>query len=652
MLTEPLTLTTDLPAPSRTTRRASALLISEARWALLAVALFAIGGTLQLSGAPSALWWTAYLACYLAGGWEPALAGMKALREKTLDVDLLMVLAAILAASIGQVFDGALLIVIFATSGALEAIATKHTRDSVTALLDLAPEQAARVNANGTETVLPTVNLLVGDAIRIRPGERIGADGTVIEGLSDVDQASITGESVPSTKEPGTEVFAGTMNGSGTLLVRVDRRAEDSVVARIVRLVEEASETKAKTQLFIENIEQKYSLGMVAATLALFFVPLALGATLESTLLRAITFMIVASPCAVVLATMPPLLSAIANAGRHGVLVKSAVVMEQLGLTDTAAFDKTGTLTLGTPRVVAVEPLADNNLTSTELLRLAGAAELPSQHPLGIAITAAAQQAQPGSPLPSARDFVSQPGRGVQAVVESRRVEVFAPHSPGSSSLDHELAPLISAREANGQSVVLVAIDGRPQGLISLADQLRPQADRAVQALAAITEHPPVMMSGDNRAATEGLARQVGIGDVRAELLPEDKVTAVRELEATGRRVMLIGDGVNDAPAMAAAHLGMAMGRKGSDLALETADAVIVRDDLTAVSKVIALSRRARRLVIANLVIAGTVIVTLATWDLVGTLPLPIAVAGHEGSTVLVGLNGLRLLHSSAWEKD
>ncbi|WP_425268721.1 HAD-IC family P-type ATPase [Kitasatospora cheerisanensis] len=266
-----------------------------------------------------------------------------------------MIVAALGAAAVGQVMDGALLIVIFATSGALEAIATARTADSVRGLLDLAPATATRLTGDagsgsgyGEETV-PVEELTVGDTVLVRPGERIGADGRVLDGTGEVDQATITGEPLPVAKRPGDEVFAGTLNGTGALRIRVERDATDSVIARIVAMVEEASETKAPTQLFIEKVEQRYSLGMVAATLAVFAVPLALGAAFTGSLLRAMTFMIVASPCAVVLATMPPLLSAIANAGRHGVLVKSAVVMERLGQVDAVALDKTGTLTEGTP---------------------------------------------------------------------------------------------------------------------------------------------------------------------------------------------------------------------------------------------------------------------------------------------------------------
>ncbi|HEY4024698.1 MAG TPA: HAD-IC family P-type ATPase, partial [Pseudonocardiaceae bacterium] len=332
-------------------RRTRLFALSEMRWAAGALALFLAGLAAQLGGGPAWMWWTLYLACYAAGGWEPALAGLRALRGKTLDVDLLMVAAAIGAAAIGQITDGALLIVIFATSGALEALATARTEDSIRGLLDLAPDTATRAGDDGTEHTVKATDLEVGDVLVVRPGERIAADATVIAGSSEVDQATITGEPLPVDKTEGDEVFAGTLNGTGSLRIRVDRRAEDSVVARIATLVEQASQTKARTQLFIERVEQRYSIGMVAVTLAVFVLPLLFGDPLQRALLRSMTFMIVASPCAVVLATMPPLLAAIANAGRHGVLAKSAVVLEQLGATTQLAFDKTGTLTRGAPEL-------------------------------------------------------------------------------------------------------------------------------------------------------------------------------------------------------------------------------------------------------------------------------------------------------------
>ncbi|WP_424853050.1 heavy metal translocating P-type ATPase [Streptomyces sp. SAI-170] len=769
---------TSRPAPARPAatpprRRTRVLALPEARWALASLLAFLAALTLDLGGAPAWAHAPLYAVAYVTGGWEPALEGLRALREKTLDVDLLMIVAALGAAAIGQVLDGALLIVIFATSGALEALATARTADSVRGLLDLAPSRATRLTAEGEETVA-TAELAVGDVLLIRPGERIGADGTVLDGVSEADQATITGEPLPVVKRPGDEVFAGTLNGTGALRVRVERDPADSVIARIVTLVEEASRTKAPTQLFIEKVEQRYAVGVVAATLAVFAVPLAFGASVTDALLRAMTFMIVASPCAVVLATMPPLLSAIANAGRHGVLVKSAVAMERLGEIDTAALDKTGTLTEGVPEVTGVRPLPDSGLDTDALLALAAAAEHSSEHPLARAIVSAARGR--GLPVAAAEDFNAVPGVGVTATVGGRKVTVgraaeveedglrrgtradgrafgapadiqaagagVLPGSSGPSGAGGGPGALGSAGAGGGQAsgpsgaaevvpgtpaqsgavgvvpgasgpsgavgvvpgasgpsgaaevvpgtpaqsgaagaesgtpglsgadaagpgcrpgtpgpsghpggvtVVRVERDGVLVGTLALSDRLRPDAAATTAELAALTGAAPLLLTGDNEATAARVAEATGLTDVRAGLLPDGKVDVVRGLEQAGRKVLFVGDGVNDAPALAAAHSGVAMGRAGSDLALETADAVIVRDELTAVPAVIRLSREARRLVRQNLVIAGTFITVLVVWDLVGHLPLPLGVAGHEGSTVLVGLNGLRLLRESAW---
>ena len=629
------------------TPRSSAWSLLEVRWALIATGLFGLGLLAQLAGGPAWLYWALYLGCYVTGGWEPGLAGLQALRDKTLDVDLLMVAAAIGAAAIGQVFDGALLIVIFATSGALEAVATKRTEDSVRGLLDLAPETATRVTGTGAEDVVDTAILDVGDVLLIRPGERVGGDGLVVEGVSEVDQATITGEPLPVDKAAGDDVFAGTLNGTGTLRVRVTRPAADTVIARIVAMVAEASASKARMQLFIEKVEQRYSVGMVAATIALFVIPLWFGADVQSALLRAMTFMIVASPCALVLSTMPPLLAAIANAGRHGVLVKSAVVLEKLATVTQVALDKTGTLTEGAPWLTDIHTLPGTGLCDTALLSLAAAAENPSEHPLARAIVAAARDEN--LPLRPATDFASTPGRGVRARIGDDLVEVGSP-----ALLDgrgHPARAAVSDLEHAGQTAVVIRVNGLPVGVLGMADRPRGEAAHAAARVAALTGAEPVLLTGDNPRAAARLAGELGISTVRAELLPEDKVTAVRDMEAGGAKVMLVGDGVNDAPAMAAAHVGVAMGRSGSDLALETADAVITRDDLATVPAVIALARRARRVVAANLAIAATFIAVLVAWDLLGHLPLPLGVAGHEGSTVLVGLNGLRLLRNRAWPR-
>lgn len=624
-----------------TSWRAALWSVVSVRWAAVALALFLAGLVAQVNGAPMALWWTLYLGCYLAGGWGSAWAGAQALRNKALDVDLLMIVAAIGAVAIGQIFDGALLIVIFATSGALDEVATRHTADSVKGLLNLAPEQAVLVDGAGTERVVPAGELVVGDRVVVRPGERIPADGVVLSGESDVDQCSITGESVPVVRAAGDDVFAGTVNGTGVLRVAVSRNSSDSVVARIVELVSEASATKAQNQLFVEKIERRYSVAVVAATVALIAIPLMLGAALQPALLRAMTFMIVASPCAVVLATMPPLLCVIANAGRHGILLKSAAVVERFADISIVALDKTGTLTCGMPRLTAVEALRPELIDGSKLFEFAAAAEQFSEHPVGRAIVREARRR--GVAIPAADDFRAVPGRGVRATVGRDFVEVCSPQG-FRGVLPREVTDLVDA----GATAAVVVINGVAAGVLGLTDEIRCDAVDSVAALTELTSGPPVLLTGDNPRAAQHVVRDTGIVDVRAGLLPEQKVAAVRDLQARGHRVLVVGDGVNDAPAMATACASMAMGA-GSDLTLQTADAVTVRDELHTIPTIIGMARQARRVVTANLVFAGSVIAVLVLWDLFGQLPLPLGVAGHEGSTLLVALNGMRLLGNRTW---
>lgn len=625
--------------------------LSDVRWAAAALAFFAVGGIAQLAGAPIWVWLPAYLACYAAGGWGPAWDGLTALRKPRFEVDLLMVIAAVAAAAIGQWFDGALLIVIFATSGALEAVLTERTADSVRSLLEHAPDRAVRI-ADGREETVDAAVLTPGDLVLVRPGERVPADGTVTAGESEVDESTLTGEPLPGRKAVGAQVLAGTVNGTGALEVRVDRASADSVLARIARQVEEASEAKSKTQLTIERVEQPYSLIVVAATLALIGIPLLAGAAFEPTLLRAMTFMIVASPCAIVLATMPPLLAAVALAGRQGVLVKSALMMERLAEVDRAAFDKTGTLTSGRPeieRIVAFDSTPDNdsaadNTDEARLRRLAAAAEAHSEHPIGRVL---AHCALDDSDTPAeATGFQAMPGRGVRASVDGVEVLVGHPVLLEDAEDNAKAREIVAEFEAQGLTVAVVIADKRPLGAIGLTDTVRPDAAQAITTLKAQLGTDPRLLTGDHPAAARRVATAVGIRDAEATLLPGDKADRL-----AGTRTLYIGDGINDAPALAASHVGAAMGGTASDLALQSADMVLVGQRLTALPAAIDLARKARRVARANLVFAASVIAVLAAWDLFGDLPLVLGVAGHELSTVIVGLNGLRLLSRRHWNE-
>ncbi|NMH94377.1 heavy metal translocating P-type ATPase, partial [Pseudonocardia bannensis] len=628
--------------------------VPEVRRAALSLAGFAVAVPADLAGAPVALVATAYLLCYVAGGWEPAWSGLQALRERRLDVDLLMIVAALAAAAIGQYLDGGLLIVIFASSGALEAVMTARTRDSIHALLDLAPETATRLDPGG-ERQIPARELVVGDRVLVRPGERIPADGEVTDGASEVDTAGLTGEPLPRRTVPGDTVHAGTVNGTGTLQVRVDRDPADSLVAGIAAQVREASETKARRQLLIERIEQRYSVLVVGGAVALLTVPLLFGAAFEPTLLRAMTFMIVASPCAVVLATMPPLLAAIAAAGRRGVLLKDATVVEALADVDAVALDKTGTVTRGAPRVVGAVPLRG---TADELLALAGAAESGSEHALGRAVREEARRRRVVTP--EVHEFTALPGRGVRAVVggpEGAEVVVGHPALLDAAVDETDAAARARARaravvegfEADGHTAVVVLAAGLPVGVLALADELRPEAAAAIADLSAVTGHVPALLTGDAPVPARNVAAELGVTEVHAELLPAGKTAVVAGWQREGRTVLAAGDGVNDAPLLATADVGLAAGEGASALSVQAADGVLLRDPMGSLAPLITLARRARRIAQANLAFAAAVIVVLVAWDLVGTLPLVVGVAGHELSTVLVCLNGLRLLVRPGW---
>lgn len=617
----------------------SALALSEVRWAAAALVAFALAVVGDLLGAPWALVLVAYLACYVAGGWEPLLEGLGALRERRLDVDLLMVVAAVAAAAIGQRFDGGLLVVIFATSGALESVMTARTRASIDALLDLAPETATRVDPDGERTVR-AADLVAGDRVLVRPGERIPGDGQVIEGVSEVDTATLTGEPVPQRRTAGDDVLAGTVNGTGSLRVHVTADAADSVVAGIAAQVARASETRSARQLFVERIEQRYSVAVVVAALALLAVPLAVGADFRETLLRAMTFMIVASPCAVVLATMPPLLAAIAVAGRRGTLVKDATVLEALADVDAVALDKTGTVTIGRPRVLDVRAAGDRD--ADELLALAAAAESGSEHVLGRAVREHA--AARGLDVPYAAGTTAVPGTGVRARVGRHDVAVGRPELLTGPAP----APVNELRD-EGHTAVVVVVDGEFAGVLALADELRPGARDALADLTATLGRAPELLTGDACGPARRVAFELGVERVHAELLPADKVERVHRTQRSGRRVLAAGDGLNDAPLLASADVGLVVGDGAGGLGVRAADGVLTRDPVGSLAPLVRLARRARRISRANLVFAAAVIAVLVGWDLFGTLPLALGVAGHELSTVLVCLNGLRLLVWPGW---
>ncbi|NVB84158.1 MAG: cadmium-translocating P-type ATPase [Kofleriaceae bacterium] len=603
-------------------------------------AVFVVAGAL-VSHARGATWLThgLFLVGYIAGGYRQAIEGTtKLVRERELDVDLLMVVAAIGAAAIGYWFDGALLIFIFALSGTLEGYASARTQRDIESLMALNPQEAVVVR-DGTEERISIEQLAIDDIVIIKPGERIPADGMVIEGASLVNQASITGESTPIHKATGDEVFAGTINGQGGLRVRVTKPAGETVIARIIALVQEAQERRPAAQLFIEKFELRYANVVVLGALLFVIVPTTfMGWAFADALYRAMVFLVVASPCALAASMMPALLSALSNGARNGVLFKGSTFVEALGKIRAVAFDKTGTLTTGHPTVTDL--VTADNADSSALLARTASVESMSEHPIGAAIVAEARKR--GLALGTPTEFQSRIGVGAEALVDGITWRV------GKRELFAEVPPALVAEqrrlESEGNTVVLAGDGNRAQLAIALRDTVRPNARAAVDALRRLGVEHIVVITGDSETTAQACARAVGADRVHANLLPADKVRVVEELLGEYGAVAVVGDGVNDAPALATATVGIAMGGSGTDVALETADVVLMADDVSRIPYAIELGRRALRVVKQNLAIALGVIVLLVTADVLGRISLPTGVIGHEGSTLLVTLSGLRLL--------
>ncbi len=588
-----------------------------------------------------------YGAAFAVGGYYGLIDGLHELwHEHRLNVDLLMILAALGAGFIGQPAEGATLLFLFSLSNTLQAYALDRSRKAIQKLLDLRPPTAT-VRRGSRLVNLPVEDLVLGDVVLVRPGERFPIDGEVIEGTSTANQASITGESLPVAKEPGNPVFAGTVNGNGALEVRVTRLANDTTLAKIVHMVEEAQERKANTQTRLDNFEQIYAVLVLAAAGLLIALPLLLGAPFQPTFYRAMTWLVVASPCALVISTPASILSAIANGARHGILFKGGLHMEHTAELQVVAFDKTGTLTEGKPALTDLIPWGDT--PPEELLGLAAAAEARSEHPLAAAIVQETNQR--GISLLTATEFQAHTGQGIEALVAGQRIWLGNERlfQLRGVAIPTELRHQMQALENEGKTVMLLyAVNKGFLGLLAVADTLRPNAAEIISALKRLGIRKTVMLTGDNPRVAAAIAAQTGVDEFHAELLPEDKVRLLQDLRQRYGTIAMIGDGVNDAPALASADVGIAMGGAGTDVALETADVVLMADDLTHLPYALGLARRARQVVWQNLTFSLAVIVLLVATTFGLDLPLPLGVVGHEGSTVLVVLNGLRLLRYTA----
>nr|WP_294943091.1 heavy metal translocating P-type ATPase [uncultured Mucilaginibacter sp.] len=595
-----------------------------------------------------------YATGYLFGGFYTTKEAYEAISKGQFEIDFLMLVAAVGAAFLGQWAEGALLLFLFSFGHSLEHYAMGKATRSIAALADLAPKTAL-VRRDGKEIEIPIEELVLGDVIIIKPNSKISADGAVIKGESSVNQAPITGESVPVDKSPVADpdkdyddktlkaenkVFAGTINGSQVLEVKVTKLAADSTLSRLVKLVNDTEAQKSPTQLFTDKLQKYYVPGVLALVGLLLLAFLVIDEPFSKSFYRAMAVLVAASPCALAISTPSAVLSAIARAARGGVLIKGGGPLEELGGLSAIAFDKTGTLTEGKPKLTGVVALA--KLAEDEVLEIAIAVEKLSDHPLAAAIVKGGLERLKQKDIPSAKNLQSVTGHGVKATVGGKKIII------GNRSLFKNLAADVHAQveklEKEGNTTMLVAQEGEIIGLIALMDVPRKEAKKTLTELKGLGIKKMIMLTGDNQQVTEAVAKQIGITDAMGGLLPEQKVKAVQDLIRKEKKVAMIGDGVNDAPAMAKSTVGIAMGAAGSDVALETADIALMADRLDNLPFAIGLSRQSRRVIKQNLVISLGMVAILIPLTILGISGIGPAVVGHEGSTLVVVFNGLRLL--------
>ena len=616
----------------------------ELAWSLAA-------GALLIAGAAGERWFdlpsnvaiALFLGAYAFGGFDLARHAVANVRKGgfRFDIDLLMLVAATGAAVLGEWAEGGFLLFLFALAHALEHYALDRARGAIRALGELAP-RFARIVRDGREEQVPVEQVKAGGVVLVRPAERIPVDGTVLKGQSAVNQAPITGESVPVDKAAGAEVFAGTVNGDGALEITTTRAVGDRTLDRIVTLVAEAQTQKAPTQLFADRFERVFVPIVLVADVLLIVIPPMLGLwTWPVSFYRGMAMLVAATPCGLALGTPAAILAGIAQAARNGVLIKGGAHLENLGITKALAFDKTGTLTIGRPEVTDVLNL---DVPANELLRIAAAVEQKSQHPLAEAIVRRARA--DGVPVEEAGDLESLTARGVRSMVGGTPVEI------GSLRLWEELkieipTPVrneVTRLQAAGRSTVVVRHGSSFIGVIGIADRPRENVRGILDRLRALGVSPIVMLTGDNQGVAQAVASEVGVDTFRANLLPEDKVTAIRELVTQHKNVGMVGDGVNDAPALANATIGIAMGAAGTAAALEAADIALMGDDLGQLPFAVALARQTRAIIRQNLFASLFVIALLIIATTTGLVGMGFAVVVHEGSTLLVIGNALRLL--------
>ena len=588
-----------------------------------------------------------FAAAIAVGGWPIVRAGLTALRAGRVDMNVLMTISVIGAGLLGEWSEGALVVVLFSIGTTLQAITFDRTRGAIRALLDLAPEEA-RVVRGGVETTVAASSLAVGDIVRVRPGERLPADGEVIDGHSDINQAPITGESMPVDRVAGDEVFAGTLNGAGLLDIRVTKPASRSMLASIVHLVEDAQSSRAPSQQLVDRFASIYTPIVVALAGLIVLAGGALTGDWSTWVYRALVLLVIACPCALVISTPVSIVSAIGSASRRGMLIKGGAALEEAGRARVVAFDKTGTLTLGRPAVTRVMPYGDR--TERDLVATAAAVEHGSEHPLARAIVAKALYDDVA--VPNSAGFAALPGRGARATVGGIDILVGSERLMTETGLDESAAAWLRERSATlaaqGESVLAVATaDGEILGAIAVADRVRPGAREALDSLRGEGVERLVMLTGDRREVAERIAAELGVDEVRAELLPDEKSAVIADLRARYETVAMVGDGINDAPALATADVGIAMGVAGSDVALESADLALMKDDLTALSRLFNLSKRTLAIIRQNVTLSLVTKLAALLLGVFGFVNLWIAVLADVGTSIVVTLNGLRLARAA-----
>ena len=582
------------------------------------------------------------LSSILIGGYPVAQKGLRNLLRLNFDMNVLMTIAITGALIIGEWNEAAVVAFLFAVSEMLESYSMEKARQSIRSLMELAPREAT-VLRNGQEVRIPVEEVNAGDILVVKPGEKISLDGIILEGATSVNEAPITGESMPVEKEPGDPVYAGTLNQQGAFRMRATKRAEDTTLARIIQLVEKAQGERAPSQAFVDRFAKVYTplIILMAAGVALI-PPLLLGGNWNHWVYEALALLVVACPCALVISTPVAIVSAIGAAARNGVLVKGGIYLEEIGRLRAIAFDKTGTLTMGKPEVTDLLPASEQ--TEEELLRLAAGLEARSEHPLARAIIQRADERE--IPYAPARSFYAVPGKGAEGEIDGIRYWIGKPSWAEEKGLNTDpLMARIGALQKQGKTVMLLGTEEEILGLVAVSDPVRPQSVDAILRLRRYGIKTR-MLTGDNRSTAAAIAQQVGVDDYEAELLPEEKLQQVRLLLRQYGTAAMVGDGINDAPALAAASVGIAMGGAGTDTALETADVVLMGDDLLKLPFAIHLGQRAVRVIRQNIAFSlGTkLLAVLLVFP--GWLTLWLAILADMGATILVTLNGMRLFRT------